>query len=66
MDEGDLPGCFARCFRGADGDVALRHLRRMTVDIATGPDVTDARLRHLEGQRFIVNQIITLVERGRK
>lgn len=66
MRDNDLPGCFARCFRGTDGDFALRHLRGMTVDIATGPDVTDARLRHLEGQRFIVNQIITLVERGRK
>ncbi len=66
MREDDLPGCFARCFRGTDGEAALRYLRRITLDIATGPDVTDARLRHLEGQRFITNQIITLVERGRK
>ncbi|MDF1722568.1 MAG: hypothetical protein P1U65_17985 [Minwuia sp.] len=66
MPEEDLPRCFARCFRGTDGDVALRHLRRISLDIATGPDVTDARLRHLEGQRFMANQIITLVERGRK
>jgi len=66
MRENDLPGCFARCFRGTDGETALRHLRRISLDIATGPDVADARLRHLEGQRFMVNQIIPLVERGRK
>ena len=65
MPEPDIAACFARCFRDTDGDRALSHLRRMTLDIATGPDISDARLRHLEGQRFIISQIITLVERGR-
>lgn len=66
MSESEMAACFARCFRGMDGERAINHLRRMTLDIATGPDISDARLRHLEGQRFIISQIITLIERGRK
>lgn len=57
---------FARCFQGADGDAALAYLRGMTLEIATGPDVDDRRLRHLEGQRFVVRTILNLVERGRR
>ncbi|MEC9346422.1 MAG: hypothetical protein VYB54_09350 [Pseudomonadota bacterium] len=66
MDESDLPQVFARCFRGGDGARALRHLRGLTLDIATGPDIPDTRLRHLEGQRFIVNHIVKLIERGQQ
>lgn len=65
MPEAEIAACFARCFRGSDGARALAYLRRMTLDIASGPEISDARLRHLEGQRFIISQIITLVERGR-
>ncbi|WP_416899605.1 MAG: hypothetical protein ACMVY4_07840 [Minwuia sp.] len=66
MDGDDLAKCFARCFRGADGERAIAHLRAITLDVATGPDTQDARLRHLEGQRFLVRNIINLIERGRK
>ena len=66
MDADDLARCFARCFRGSDGDRAIAHLRAVTLDIAAGPDMPDARLRHLEGQRFMVRNIINLIERGRK
>lgn len=62
----ELDRAFARCFRGADGEAALAHLRGLTLDIAAGPEVGDARLRHLEGQRFIVRTILNLVERGRQ
>ncbi|WP_417517358.1 hypothetical protein [Minwuia sp.] len=64
MDE--TAKCFARCFRGTDGDQAIGHLRAMTLETAAGPDISDARLRHLEGQRFMVRTIINLIERGRK
>lgn len=64
MPETDMAACFARCFRGSDGARAIAYLRRMTLDIASGPEISDARLRHLEGQRFITSQIISLVERG--
>lgn len=62
----DLAKCFARCFRGADGERAIAHLKSQTTEIAMGPDMTDARLRHLEGQRFMVRTIINLIERERQ
>jgi hypothetical protein len=62
----DLAKCFARCFRGADGERAIAHLKAQTLDIAAGPDIADSRLRHLEGQRFMVRTIINLIERGRQ
>lgn len=62
----ELDRVFARCFRGADGEAALAYLRGLTVEIAAGPEIEDRRLRHLEGQRFIVRTIINMVERGRK
>lgn len=62
----DVAKCFARCFRGADGERALAHLKAQTLDLAAGPDTPDGRLRHLEGQRFLVRSIINLVERGRQ
>ncbi len=54
-----------RCFRGRDGEAVLAHLRALTLERALGPGATDAQLRHLEGQRQLVAQIINLVERGR-
>ena len=47
---------FARCFAGADGRVVLE--RRLP------PSGSDAELRHLEGQRCVVAQIVAMVERG--
>lgn len=66
MTEPDPSRAFARCFRGADAAVVLRHLRGLTLDIACGPDCGDSRLRHLEGQRYIVHLIHKLIERGQQ
>lgn len=55
---------FARVFRGGDGTAALAHLRRLTIERRLPPDASDAALRHLEGQRFLVAHIETLVARG--
>ncbi|CDL00888.1 protein of unknown function [Magnetospirillum gryphiswaldense MSR-1 v2] len=56
---------FARAFSGADGDLALAHLRSLTLDRCLGPDASDAALRCLEGQRLLAAHILSLVERGR-
>lgn len=66
MAGAELDRAFARCFRGADGEAALAHLRGLTLEIAAGPEIDDRRLRHLEGQRFVVRTIINMVERGRR
>lgn len=55
---------FARCFRSADGQRVLLHLRRMTLDRTVGPTTSDGVLRYLEGQRALVAHILSLVARG--
>lgn len=56
---------FARCFAGVEGELALSHLRGLTLDRALGPNSTDAALRHLDGQRCLVLHIQSLIDRGR-
>ena len=61
----EIQKCFARCFAGADGRQVLGHLRAITTERVLGPDASDAALRHLEGQRYLVAAIAGLVARGR-
>jgi len=61
----DLAAAFARCFTGADGVRVLHHLRAVTTERSLGPDAPEAALRHLEGQRQLVQAIHALVARGR-
>jgi len=56
---------FARCFAGPDGERVLAVLRAMTLGRTLGPDVPEAALRHLEGQRALVATILALAARGR-
>jgi hypothetical protein len=56
---------FARCFAGAEGELAFAHLRALTLDRALGPNSTDAALRHLDGQRCLVLHMQALMDRGR-
>lgn len=60
----DLALAFARCFQSRDGRRVWRHLRGLTVDRVLGPDVSDAALRYLEGQRQLIHHIARLVDRG--
>lgn len=62
----DIAKSFARCFRGTDGDKVLAHIMEMTVARQTAPGITDAELRHLEGQRHLAHTIINLVKRGQE
>lgn len=55
----------ARVFRGADGERFLAYLRSLTLDRALGPAAADQALRHLEGQRQLVQHIANLVAQGR-
>ena len=56
----------ARCFGTEDGRRLLAHLRAATVERACGPQVSDAALRDLEGQRRLVHRLIALIDRGRR
>lgn len=61
----DLAASFARCFASPDGTRVLGHLRALTLDRALSPTVSDAALRHQEGQRALVAAMLALVARGR-
>ncbi len=60
-----LARAFARAFSGADGELALSHLRALTLERCLGPDASDQALRCLEGQRLLAAHILSLVEQGR-
>lgn len=61
----DAPLFVARCFSTPDGRRTLDLLKAMTLERATGPEASDATLRHLEGQRCLVALLLALVARGR-
>ena len=65
-DLGEIARAAARCFGSEDGRTLLAHLRAITVERACGPQVPDAALRDLEGQRRLVHRLIALVDRGRR
>lgn len=56
----------ARCFGTGDGRTLLAYLRAITVERACGPQVSDAALRDLEGQRRLVHRLTALIDRGRR
>ncbi len=62
--EDRLAAACARLFATADGRLLLSHLTRTTLAGSPGPDVTEARLRHLEGQRALVLSLRHLAARG--
>ena len=45
------------CFSTPIGQEVLKYLKSITIEMVAGPDITDAKLRHLEGQRYIVGII---------
>jgi methionine synthase II (cobalamin-independent) len=53
-------------FSTAAGKEFLDYLKSITVNYVLGPGGTDAHLRHLEGQRYIVSIINRRIEIGRK
>jgi hypothetical protein len=62
--EPDLLHAYARFLHTENGRRIMRHLRAITVDRVLGPCVSEGMLRHLEGQRQLVNYIGVLAERG--
>lgn len=64
-DDNELIRSFARCFKGVDGAVVLKHLRQTILDRRLGPKASDAELRFLEGQRSVVAHIVSMLERSR-
>jgi len=61
----DIVNCYARVFSSDDGKKVLDHLQRTTFLRSYGPEIPDEMLRHTEGQRALVQQIIRLTDMGR-
>ncbi len=64
--DGALVKSAARCLSGPDGDRVMAYLQAITRDRCLGPDVSDAMLRHVEGQRHLVAHIHRLIEEGQR
>lgn len=62
--EQSLAIAFARCFATPEGRRVLQQLRAWTLERAVGPAASDAQLRHLEGQRQLVAQVLMLIREG--
>lgn len=60
----ELAAAAARCLSGVDGQRLLDGLIGMTLHRTVGPALSDAALRHLEGQRALVAWLLALVGRG--
>lgn len=61
----DVAKKFARCFQGENGEDVLSYLAEMTMARPLAGNVEEGVLRHLEGQRYLVSYIISLVRQGR-
>ena len=61
----DLCRAFARCFAGQDGLRVMAHLARTILERRLPPSASDAELRHLEGQRCAIANIVAMIERGK-
>lgn len=61
----EVAACFARCFSSPDGRAVLAHLRAIAFGRTFGPEVSEAMLRHVEGQRYLLARIVTLIKFGK-
>lgn len=61
--DNELAKAYRRAFASADGQAVLDDLRDRTRQ-ALPPGVSDAALRHVEGQRYIVQWIERQIVRG--
>jgi len=53
-------------FRTPNGKEVLKYLRSITIEAVTGPAASDAELRHLEGQRYLVGLLERRIKHAEK
>lgn len=54
VDDSKISLNIASLFSGPSGQEVLSYLRSITIEQVNGAGVSDAELRHMEGQRYIV------------
>ena len=57
---------FSALFESPTGKEVLRYLRSITIEMVSGPNITDAELRHIEGQRYLVGLMERRVQHGHR
>ncbi len=55
---------FARVFNTSSGKELMAYLRSITLERVLSADASDAAIRFLEGQRFLVRQMENFTQRG--
>lgn len=61
----EMEKVYARLFSSPDGQRVLSHLQHITLLRSYGADAADEQIRHAEGQRALVANIMRLIEAGR-
>jgi hypothetical protein len=64
--EAKLNMACAACFATGAGKMVLEYLRSITTNVASGPEISDRALMHLEGQRFLVGLISQRINLGHR
>ena len=65
-DGKNMPLYFAKTFGSESGAKVLSYLSNITLNRYLSQNATDAELRYLEGQRYLVSFIQNMVKKGQK
>ena len=66
IDDSRISVNTASLFNTDLGQEVFKYLKSITIDAVNGPNVTDAELRHREGQRYIVGLIDRRIQHAHK
>jgi len=64
-EQKNIDRLFTRVFSNDDGQKILAYLHHITTNRVTAPNVSEEQLRHMEGQRALLQTIEKLTARGR-
>ena len=53
-------------FNTPNGTEVLKYLKSVTIEAVSGPNISDAELRHLEGQRYLVAVIVKRINHAQR
>jgi len=53
-------------FKTPNGMEMMQYLKSITTDAVSGPNISDAELRHLEGQRYLVALLVKRIQHSKR
>ena len=63
--ETELNSLFLNVLNTKNGQKLMNYLKSITIEAVAGSEVSDATLRHLEGQRYMVGLIQRRINKGK-